>query len=108
MNLNTASRDVLLAVGLPTLADELLQFRAGGHYLTALSPNVTTDNPAVPAPIDPASAEWLNALPSLQVRSDTFTIRATGILAKPAVRQRVEAVVRRSDQGMYILAWRES
>jgi len=112
VNVNTASREVLRAVGLPRLAQEILQFRADGHYFTALAPTLVTESPTVPPPFDPAAPEFLNAQPALQVYSDTFEIHATGRLNNPKVRYRINAVVKRTGcptaaQTPCIVAWRE-
>lgn len=107
VNINTAPREVLLAVGLPTLADEVLRFRAQGHYLTRLTPSVETESPAVPPPFDPANVEFLNAKDRLDVASALFAVRATGKVQSPPAQHDVEAVIRRSPDGLQILAWRE-
>jgi len=112
VNVNTASREVLRVVGLPMLAEEILQFRAQGHYFTALAPTLVTESPVVPPPFDPAAPEFLNAQLALQVNSDTFEIHATGRLNSPKVRYRINAVVKRTGcptatQTPCIVAWRE-
>jgi type II secretory pathway component PulK len=111
VNVNTAPREVLVAVGLPETAEEILQFRDQRHYLTALTPDVKAESDAVLVPFAD-SPEFLKALetvpPTLQVHSDTFRIAATGMLASPKVRHRIEAVVRREGQNVQIIAWRES
>ena len=110
VNINTASRAVLLAAGLPTtIVDEIFQVvRAGEHYFIALKPAVVTDNPALTLSFDSAT---LTHLP-LQVHSDTFLISATGRLTNPKVRHRIDAVVKRTGcppatQTPCIVAWRE-
>ena len=112
VNINTASRDVLRAVGLTSLADTIVGFRDQGHYFTALTPQVATESPAVPVPFDATETEFMNMLPFLDVHSQTFLIRAEGVVAKPSVHYTVEAVVRRSGCGEGIpepcvVAWKE-
>jgi len=111
VNINTASRDVLQAAGLTTLADIIVQFRDQGHYFTSLSPDVKTESPAVPPPFDPGNAEFQNARGRLGVASQLFTVSVTSYVAAPPVRQHLEAVIRRTQGGTEpprIIAWRES
>ncbi len=109
VNINTAGRDVLVAIGLPPAdADQLLAFREGHHYFKRLTPAIEIDDPTLPVPIDSSKTEVLNALSHLGVASQTFTITATGRIEKPRVQHRVVAVIRRSAGGPpRILAWRE-
>ena len=107
VNINTAGRDVLAAIGLPTLADPIISFREQGHYFTSLTPNVETDNPAVPAPFDSSNTEFQNARNRLGVISQVFRVIAKGVLTSPPVQYRVEAVIQRAENGSQILAWRE-
>jgi len=109
-NINTASREVLQAVGLITLADQIVTFREEGHYFTKLNPTVEAD---VPPPFDPSTnTEFQNALNAnrLTVASQVFLVKATGHVAVPPVHYHVEAVVQRSPDGAdvpHIIAWRE-
>jgi type II secretory pathway component PulK len=111
VNINTATRDVLQAAGLPTLADAIVAFREQGHYLTSLTPDVVTENPAVPPPFDPADPEFQNARSRLVVASQFFLVRATGSTTQPPVQHRIEAVIQRSTDSTAptptIIAWRE-
>ncbi|MBI4004210.1 MAG: general secretion pathway protein GspK [Candidatus Omnitrophica bacterium] len=109
VNINTATRDVLQAAGLPTLADAIVAFREQGHYFASLTPDVVTENAAVPPPFDPANTEFQNARSRLVVASQFFLVRATGSTTLPSVQHHVEAVIQRSTDSSppRIIAWRE-
>ena len=110
VNINTASREVLQAVGLTGLADAIVLFREQGHYFTSLSPDVLTDDPSVPPPFDPADTEFQNARATLGVVSHVFTVQVTAVMESPAVRRSLTALIRRYPGGTElprIVAWRE-
>lgn len=111
VNINTAPREMLEAVGLPTLASSLLAFREQGHYLTSLEPLVTTEDLTQPAPFDTANTEFKNAKQHVTVASNAFTIRVEGTIAQPAVTHDIEVLVTRALSGTGVtvntLAWKE-
>jgi len=107
VNINTAPREVLIAAGLPTLADTIIAFRNSGHAFAQVTPTLQTDHPAIPPPFDSGNLEFLNAQPHLTVSSQTFRVTATGRLRQPQVRYRIEAIVRRNTTGASLIAWRE-
>ncbi|MBI2885561.1 MAG: general secretion pathway protein GspK [Candidatus Omnitrophica bacterium] len=111
VNINTAGREALRAVGLsPALIEAVMSFRGRGHYFLRLAPDVATDDPSVPAPFDPGDSEFQNVRAKFGVTSKTFLVVAEGLVEGPVpARARVEAVVRRGAEGMRptVLAWRE-
>jgi type II secretory pathway component PulK len=111
VNINTAPREVLAAMNVPSLIVEgIIAFRDQNHYFTALSPEVTGD---APVPFDTAIPEFAALVDRLAVASQTFTVTAEALILNPEVRARVQAVVRRSGcgEGMpepCIVSWSES
>jgi len=115
VNINTAGREVLVAAGLPVLAEAIIGFRQQGHYFKSLTPSVETDGG--PPPFDPADTEFLNARGRLTVASQVFTITSTGRMRHPAASHRIQATVRRQasedpkvqlgGETFRILAWKD-
>ncbi len=107
VNINTAGAEVLMAVGLPTLAAGIIHFREAGHYFKSLSPSVETEAPGVPPPFPVDDPEFLNAKDKLSVSSHTFAVEVTSRLGAAAVRHHIQAILRRSTEGITIVSWRE-
>ena len=111
VNINTAPREVLAAINVPSLVLEgIIAFREQNHYFTALSPEVTADTTV---PFDTAIPEFAAVVDRLGIASQTFTVTSEAVIQNPEVRVRVEAVVRRAGcgEGMpepCIVSWSES
>ncbi len=125
LNINTASADVLRSLagetlgGMPaaSVIDALVAARAGsdGDYGTADDCIVTALESAASqlaacTQMDPAPFVELLSKAAFTTSSSTFRIQAEGVMEQPAVRYRVEAVVRRTgeaDQPLEVLSWKE-
>lgn len=122
VNINTADERLLqalcAAMGAPALAAQIAAYRwdpedgtaaASGGRFSELVPRITT----VGAPLNAGTKDALARLMAgplgdlLGVRSAHFTITAAAQTEHPAVRYRMEAVVRRAaDASWQVLAWR--
>lgn len=116
VNVNTAGREVLLAVVAQSSLDEAAQtllvnkleaFREQGHYVTNLAPQVEADSEAALAQFDGTELQTIQT--HFSAASQLFTIHATGRVDRPPVQYRVRAVVKRSAPGERpaILSWSE-
>ncbi len=117
VNINTASAEVLKALVptvAPTIIDQVVAARPGPNGRLGDEDDCTatdSQNGAIQlagcAGIAPAEMVTLLA-PPRTVSSSVFRVVATGMVEKPAVRARVEAVVKRVQGGEpVILAWME-
>jgi general secretion pathway protein K len=124
LNINTAAPEVLRALGLTEATVQMIiRFREGpdgpkehgqdGLFTEAGMRIVQTlkDHEGVDLTGTPDGN--LLSGPTVGVASQTFTISAEGVIERPAVRARVEAVVRRAScpegaPAPCIIAWRES
>ncbi len=112
VNINTANAKVLGAIGMPSLADDIIQFRKQGHYFTDLNPP-TAEDPTVVVPFDTSDTEFLNTQNRLSVVSRVFRVETTGRIQNQTVNARVKAVVDRALIGKAtqalpkVLSWQE-
>ena len=115
VNVNTAPREVLLALGLsPALVNGILAYRLGGDGRPGTDDDgvfqQTTFDPAQWSWMSPENAARLNALMAshaLDVRSSAIRIRAEGRTEEGAVTVVAEAVVLRGAPGTppHVVAW---
>jgi hypothetical protein len=116
VNINTASKEVLSALGLPdTLIDKIMVVRRGkdgidgtadDHVFTKTFEITAEINAVVQLDIDEARAiDTLNARGSLTTNSLYFTIEATGKIASRSTPKTVRAVY--SSQDDKIVYWKE-
>ncbi|MBI1992242.1 MAG: general secretion pathway protein GspK [Candidatus Omnitrophica bacterium] len=110
LNINTVTPELLVAVGFrEATAQAIRSCRERGTVFADPTTLVPTAEACVgPNGLSTSDPDEQGLLMSLfGVESHTFTVVSEARMDRPALRVRMEAVIRRSPDGLQVLAWRE-